>query len=529
MRSSPRVPKKPLPLGRSRATPGCGEPGVSQLSWSLHRNLELFHQRLMDSSDLVFREFTVGAHRLPAALIFVDGLVDKTMIDEHILEALMLKSLSKVEKLDSGCTGAQEVMQCLKERAVSVGEVRASREVEDMVIFILSGDTVFLVEGADYALVINTRGWKMRGLQEPVNEPTVRGPKEGFSETLRVNTALLRRHVRDPRLVVAGLRLGRRSQTDCALCFVEGLTNQELVTEVRKRLETIDIDFVQETGDIEQFIEDSFLSPFPQLQHTERPDKAAAALMEGRVVILVDGTPFVLLAPATFSQFFQSTEDYYQRWEISSFLRALRVVASYLATFAPALYVALVSYHPGLLPGPLALSIAASREGMPLPILLEALAMEFFFEVFREAGTRLPRAVGQTVGIVGGLIIGEAAVMARLVSPATVIVVAVTAMASFVIPAYDLAISFRLLRFPILLAGGILGLFGVMLSFILINIHMVALKSFGTVYLSAFVPYRPRSWRDLLVRAPLRALQERPEMLGPRDKRRQVNRKESGW
>lgn len=525
---SRRVPKKPLPLRPTGAGSQRREEAPPVLTWDLGHNLQILKQVLAESSDVVFREFAVGSRSLPAAVVFVDGLIDKQMLDEDLLEALMLE-LALVERAGSGCLAPEDVMTCLKNRGVTAGEVRASREVEDIITFILSGDTAFLVHGANYVLIINTRGWKMRGLEEPVNEPTIRGPKEGFSETVRVNTALVRRHIRDPRLKIEGMRLGRRSRTDCAVVFIEGVTNPDLVAEVRRRLATIDIDFIMETGDIEQMLEDSALSPFPQVQHTERPDKAAAALLEGRVAILVDGTPFALLAPATFSQFFQSPEDYYQRWELSSFLRLLRVFASYVATFTPALYVALVSYHPGLLPTPLALSMAASREGMPLPVVLEALAMEFFFEVFREAGTRLPRAVGQTVGIVGGLIIGEAAVMARLVSPATVIVVALTAMASFVIPTYDLAIAFRLLRFPLLIAAGILGLFGVMLGFIIINIHMVALNTFGTVYLSSFVPYQPQAWRDLLIRGPVRTLRHRPEMVHPQDEVRQASRKESGW
>lgn len=525
---SRRVPKKPLPLYRASAGNQVKEQLPPALTWNLEHNLQILKQAMAESCDVVFREFAVGSRSLPAAVIFIDGLVDKQMLDRDILEALMLE-LALVETAGAGCLAAENVMAYLKKRAVAAGEVRESRKVEDIITFVLSGDTAFLVQGANYALIVNTRGWKMRSLEEPVNEPTIRGPKEGFSETVRVNTALLRRHVRDPRLKIEAMRLGRRSRTDCAVAFIEGVVNPDLVTEVRRRLTTIDIDFIMETGDIEQMLEDSVLSPFPQIQHTERPDKAAAALMEGRVAILVDGAPFALLAPATFSQFFQSPEDYYQRWELASFLRLLRVFASYVATFTPALYVALVSYHPGLLPTPLALSFAASREGMPLPIVVEALAMEFFFEVFREAGTRLPRAVGQTVGIVGGLIIGEAAVMARLVSPATVIVVALTAMSSFVIPAYDLAIAFRLLRFPLLIVAGILGLFGVMLGFILINIHMVALNTFGTVYLSSFVPYQPRAWKDLLVRGPVRTLRHRPEMLRPQDEIRQANRKESGW
>lgn len=521
----PKPPKKPLPL--VQAPPRGREEAVPRLGTRLSHNLELLGRYLGGSDDVVFRRFEVAGQPLPGAAIYVDGLVRRDAVDEEILKPVMLELAMARER--NGCLAAGEVLACLERRAITVGELRRTSEVEEILVAVLSGDAAFLVEGTAWALILNTRGWPSRAVEEPITESLVRGPRDGFTETLRTNTALLRRHLRDPHFKIKQFRVGRRSQTDCALAYVEGIVRPEVVEEVRKRLETIDIDHVTETGELEQLIEDSPFSLFPQVQYSERPDKVVAGILQGRVAILVDGTPFVIMAPSVFGHFFTSPEDYYERWLIGSLLRFLRIAGSYVATFLPAIYVALTSYHPGLWPTPLAMAIAATRQGIPFPAVVEALIMEMAFELLREAGARLPRPIGETIGIVGGIIIGDAAVRSRLVSPIMVVIVALTAIASFAIPAYNLAISFRILRFPLTVAAGVLGLYGVVLGFIIINVHMVCLKSFGVVYLSPFVPYRRNDWKDAFFRAPIRALTGRPVMLRPLDRRRQLNRKRGGW
>jgi spore germination protein len=294
---------------------------------------------------------------------------------------------------------------------------------------------------------------------------------------------------------------------------MHGVIHPDLVEEVKRRLESLDIDDAPESGTVEQWIEDSFLSPFPQLLHTERPDKVRAALLQGKAAILLDGTPFALLLPTTFVSLIQSPEDYYERWIIGSLIRLLRYMAVFISLFFPALYVALVSFHQGMIPFKLAFSIAAAREGVPFPALIEALLMEGTLELLREAGVRLPKPIGQTIGIVGGLVIGEAAVKAGVVSPIMVIVVAVTAIASFAIPSYSAGIAFRILRFAIILAASILGLFGIILAFIMISLHLVRLTSFGIPYSAPFAPAFTHDWRDLLIRAPITFLTKRPEFM----------------
>lgn len=300
--------------------------------------------------------------------------------------------------------------------------------------------------------------------------------------------------------------------------YVDGIVNPNIVKEVNKRLASIDMDDAPETGYIEQWIEDNFLSPFPQISHTERPDKVVAALMQGKVAILLDGTPFALIAPVTFGNTLQSPEDYYERWMVASLIRILRYVGAFIAVFLPALYIAFVSYHPGMIPSKLAFSIAATREGVPFPAFVEALLMEATMELLREAGVRLPRPIGQTIGIIGGIVIGEAAVAAGIVSPIMVIIVAITAVASFSMPSYSTAIAFRMLRFGFMAAAALFGLYGVILAYIAVNIHLVNLKSLGVPYTAPFAPSLFRDWKDLVVRSPITMLSSRPQYMQTDDK-----------
>ncbi len=530
-----KVSKKPLvpqDFVRQEQPPDPNHVETIPLSTSLKHNLEQVRGVLGDNSDVVIRRFKVRSLGLDAAVLYVDGLVDFTHVLQGVFRTLMLGKWGPAEMGGEGKELpllGEAALQWVQDSLIAIGEVARIRTVDQVVATMLTANTVVLLDTCPVGLNLNIRGFATRGVDEPVTETLIRGPREGFVENIRFNTALLRRKLRDPGLKLVGLKLGARSKTDCALVYVQDIVHPDLLAEVQKRLATIDIDSVPESGIIEQLIEDSIFSPFPQVQYTERPDKVIAAVLEGRVALLVDGTPFALIMPATFPQFFQSGEDYYERWLIASFTRILRIGASYVATFAPALYVAIISYHPGILPTELALAIAATRQGVPFPAVVEALMMEIAFELLREAGARLPQPIGQTVGIVGGLIVGDAAVRAGLVSPIMIIVVAMTAIASFSIPSYNLAIGFRLLRFPLLFAAAVLGFFGLAIGFIIINVHMVSLKSFGAVYLSPMVPYRTPDWKDLFWRAPYRLMQRRPVSTKACDPVRLNPNKEKGW
>lgn len=487
-----------------------------EFSKNFEENFNKFKAYLQDSDDIVFRQFVSAVGNIKCGVIFIDGMVSKDWVQRHVILPLILEA-GQVESDKQKEINKENAAKIMLEHIVSAAEVKEAEDLDKAMLPLMSGETILVIDGYDKVIVIGTRQWEARGVQEPSTESVVRGPRDGFTETIRFNTVLLRRRVRDPNMVIKNLTVGRRSKTNVVISYIKGIANPDLVAQVEKRIKEIDIDDITESGEIEQFIEDNSLSPFPQIQNTERPDKAASAMTEGRVVVLVDGTPFALIAPSSLYQFFQSPEDFYERWIIGTLLRTLRWIGSFVATFAPALYIAIVSYHPGMLPTSLMLSVAATREPVPFPAFIEALLMEITLELLREAGARLPKAIGQTIGIVGGIIIGDAAVRAGITSPFMVIIVAATAIASFIIPSYNVAIAFRIIRFPIMLLAAVLGLYGLILGFILINIHMVLLKSFGTNYISPVAPVQIRDWKDVFGRMPLQLMRRRPEYINPID------------
>jgi spore germination protein KA/spore germination protein len=330
----------------------------------------------------------------------------------------------------------------------------------------------------------------------------------------------LRRKIRTPKLKMKPLTVGRESNTSLVICYMDDIVDPTLVEEVEQRLKKVDIDAILESGYIEELIQDSTLSPFPQIQYTERPDSVAAAILQGRVAILVDGTPMVLLVPFVFWEFLQANEDYYERFHIATLIRWLRFVFLLLSLTTPAFYVAILSFHQDMLPTSLMLSIAAAREAIPFPAIIEALIMEVTFEALREAGIRLPKAVGSAVSILGALVVGQAAVQAGIVSAPVVIVVSITGIASFTIPRYNGAIAVRMLRFPIMIAASIFGILGILASLLLMVGHLSNLRSFGVPYLSPIGPLSSQDLKDVFVRAPWPYLGDRPAYLSVQDTKR---------
>jgi len=473
----------------------------------LQSNVQYIRQMMSMAPDFVERVVLIGGGPRVCALAFLAGLSDKTQIEREIIRRIQEEG--RFEGPDSEFPAA-DVLAAMRYDTLSAQQVRGTNLWNEVVSSILDGATVLFLEGADEALVIGTESWKERNIEEPSTEALVRGPREGFTEKIETNVGLIRRGIRDVNLHFKSYTIGRRSRKPLMIAYIQGIIQPKLVEELERRLDSLDIDDAPESGIVEQWIEDSFLSPFPQLLHTERPDKVMSALLQGKAAILLDGTPFALILPTTFVSLIQSPEDYYERWWIGSLLRILRYIAMFLSLFFPALYIALVSYHQGMIPFKLAFSIASAREGVPFPAVIEALLMEGTLELLREAGIRLPKPIGQTIGIVGGLVIGEAAVRAGVVSPIMVIVVAVTAVASFSIPSYSAGITFRILRFATMLAASVLGLFGMVLAFIMISLHLARLKSFGVPYTAPFAPIFGDDWKDLIIRAPITFLKRRP-------------------
>ncbi len=467
---------------------------------------------LAGSNDVVFREFVLqGKERIPCILVAVDGMVDKNLLDQFILTPLMVD-----------LAGNQELAQVTLSNVVDITlqsllpglEIKKISKMGEAVDAILSGDSVIFFGDSTEAIDIGARGWAYRAVAEPVTESIVKGPREGFTETLRINTSLLRRKIKHPSLRMVSIKLGNLTNTDVVVTYIEKIASPDIVSEVLKRLGSINMDGVLGNGYIEEMIDDNPYSPFPQIAYTERPDVLAGKLLEGKVGIILDGTPIVLVVPAILTQFLNVNEDYYQRPVAALLFRTIRFVGAFVALLAPSIYIAVTTFHQEIIPTDLLMSISAGRQGVPVPALLEALMMMVVLEILQEAGLRLPRPLGQTIGIVGALIIGDAAVKASLVSPLMVIIIGLTAVASYAIPYYDLSIAVRLIRYPLMLLAGVLGFFGVSVGLYVIAIHLLSLRSFGVPYLSPFAPLRIRALlEDTFVRAPWWALKRRPQLM----------------
>lgn len=484
----------------------------------LETNLRQIKAILNNCSDVVCREFVFAQNvQIKLALIYTDGLADKEQVSDQIMRALALEVPMAVPGQE--ITRAR-ALEFIKQRGLCIHQIKETGKLDDVIRAILSGDTVLLVDGHATAIINGARGWERRAITDPEAEPTVRGPRESFVESLRVNTSLIRRRIKSPNLKIEALRLGEVTDTEMAVIYIEGIVNDKLVAEVKSRLERIQIDGILESGYIEELIEDNPWSLFPTVNHTEKPDRVAAMLLEGRVAILVDGTPFVLTVPSLFIEHLQAGEDYYERFIFSSAVRLIRFMAVIISLTLPSLYIAVTSFHHELLPTALLLSIAAQREAVPYPVLIEVLIMEIAFELLREAGIRLPRPIGQAVSIVGALVIGEAAVRAGLVAASTVIVVAATGIASFVL-SYNISIAFRLLRFKMMILSATLGLFGLISGLAIIGIHLCTLRSFGVPYLSPVVPTTGVDLKDVIFRAPWWAMFSRPRLIARQNQKRQ--------
>ncbi|MFD1736482.1 spore germination protein [Bacillus salitolerans] len=474
---------------------------------------------LGNCKDIIVREFVLGEQgKQSLAVIYVDGLVNQTLIQDFILKTLMIDI--RATSIDDSSILNFKQKEIIEKFSLAVSELNEVKTYGDIYNSILSGDTVILLNGWDCGFSVGSKGWDKRAVEEPSSQTTVRGPKEGFTETLRTNTALIRRRIKDPNLRIDHMQVGQRTKTDIAIAYIHGLATDSIVKELKDRINRIEVDSILESGYIEEFIQDETYSPFPTIYNSERPDAICGGILEGRIGIIVDGTPFVLLAPAIFVQFFQSPEDYYQRSDISILLRLLRVMSFLLALLVPSAYIAVTTFHQEMLPTTLLISLAAQREGVPFPAFVEALLMEITFEIIREAGIRMPRAVGSAISIVGALVLGQAAVEAGIVSATMVIVVSLTAISSFVLPEFNLSISIRILRFMFMILAASFGLFGIILGLIVMITHLVNLRSFGVPYLTPMAPYIREDQKDAIIRLPHWALGTRPRLISQQDSKR---------
>lgn len=469
---------------------------------------------LPDNKDIVLRPVVIGTSPgIDSFIVFVDGLVDKS-VQNLLIQALMFLT-ARFEAPEKG-----NMASYVKERLLPGNQVSVQAKFRDILDAVNYGDTALFLEGCNQAVLVETKGWEHRGVEKPVTEQAVRGPQDSFAENLRVNTALIRKLVKDENLITEIYPVGSRNRANVAVMYLRDLANPSLVAEVKRRVAGVRTDLLLDSGMLEEFIQDHPYSLLPTVMSTERPDKAASGIMEGRVALVVDGSPFVLIVPCTIFEMLHTGEEHYSRWQFGTFIRYLRVVAFSLTFLLPGLYLAIVLFHQEMIPTELLLAIASSREKVPFPSIVEVIMMEISFELIREAGLRIPGFMGSTIGIVGALILGQAAVQANIVSPVLVIVVAVTGLASFAIPYYSLAFALRIYRFFYIMMGATLGFFGISVGLFAQIVLMANMKSFGVPYLAP-TGYKTFTGSDGFTRLPV-FLQERlPEYLKPRESKRQ--------
>lgn len=483
------------------------------VSKKLDENILWWKQQFSDCADIKMRPMCLGKDmNVRAFLSYIEVTGGKNMMEDSLLG----KMLSRLNIMENAT-----LYEALQENGLGISDATPFAKMSEAASGMLTGDTILFVDGFDRALKIPDKGYPGMSLQETESEKAIRGSNEGFGGSIKQNTALIRKRLRSVDLKVAECKCGRRTSTNVDLMYLNGIVRPEIVSEMQQRLNGFEIDGIGDSGVIEQLTETQWFSPFPQFQTTRRPDRAVMALLEGRGVLLADNSPEALIFPTDYNSFIKTTDDYYTRWEIATFTRALRYVAAFLSMILPGLYLAMTNFHTQLLPTKLLLSFAAARQGVPFPGVVEVLLMELSFELLREAGVRLPGAMGNTIGIVGGLIIGQAAVDANIVSPMVVIVVAFTALCSFAIPNEDFATAFRLLKFAFIGLSAALGFYGFLLGLLVLLIHLAQLKSFGMPYLMPFVGADLNDYqdeRDTLVRPPLQVLPRRPFYANPKNR-----------
>lgn len=483
-----------------------------KISNDLRKNIRYVETVMEDCNDLIKKEFSIGKKRnIKIYVVYMDGLVNTEMIQESVIKPLLIEPLvSTKEAMD------QWMIESADRKRIAA--------MEEALTGILSGNTVVFIDGEEQAVLISSKMPPTRGVQNADQEVAMVGPKDSFNESLRTNTALVRRRIRDTRLKVVQKQIGTRSKTDYALMYIDDLVQKDVLEQVKAQMELICVDGVLDSGMLQQFLEKNTKTPFPTYQLTQRPDKTASGLLEGRIAVIVDNSPMALLLPVTMNVFFQASDDYYNRWETATFARFLRYISAFLAVGLPGFYVALASYHPEVLPTPFLLALISAREGVPFPVVVEVLLMELSFELLREAGIRLPGQLGGTIGVVGGLIVGQAAVDAHIVSTIVVIVVALTAIASFSIPNEIFTGAFRLLKFFLIAMCAFWGLYGFFLGCLAVFVHLFRLESYGVPYMYPTTAKRgdkTTAFQDYVIRTPLQNMKFRPQFTKYGARRRQ--------
>ena len=491
------------------------------ISKQLDINIEILKTLFDGAGDIVQKEFTLRRIQgnIRIYVVYVDGLVDRKVIEDGVIKPLLY---------EWRLTDGRDLMESILHRETHTVDINKESSFDKAILGLLKGDTAIFIQGYDQVLIVSTKKYPLRGISENDTEGGLRGPRDSFNESFRFSTALIRRRIRDPRLKVEQGSIGQRSQTDYGIMYIKDLADPKLVENIREKLQAYDIDGIFDSGMAEHLMEDNWYSVFPMFQATTRPDKVASGILEGRVAVVFDNSPEVVLAPCNFNMLLQASDDYYNRWAVGSFSRLIRYLAAFLSITLPGLYIAVTVFHSEMLPTKLLYAIASARSMVTFPIVVEMIIMEFLFELLREAGIRLPGPLGNTIGIVGGLIVGQSAVEAGIVSTIVVIVVALSAIASFAIPNEEFVSVYRLMKFFIIITSAFLGLYGFILGLLVLAIHLSELKSFGVPYMMpAVAGDSDKSWAksDFVFRAPIRKMGKRPIWANPDNRERLKEKK----
>lgn len=485
---------------------------------TLAENEQLLRAVFRDCGDIEFRSFDAGNHK--ALLVYLEGMADTSNLERNVIKPLMSQTGPA-----NGNTGSQtsvfSTMKVVSERVLGASSVTVLSKASAAIDTVMTGNALLLLDGLSDGLSISAVKYVKRQVSGPETEYVTRGPNEGFNETLTDNIVLIRRRTRDTNLKIRIVRVGERTKTSIAVLYVANLVKPGLVEEIERRIGLISVDRVVASANIEEFLVEHPWSPFPQSQTTERPDKVLASLYEGRVGILVDGTPATMLLPCTYNILMQAVDDYTLQPIIASSIRFARNVSAFIAVYLPAIYVAVISYHPGMLPTTMAISVAELRSRTPFPSFLEAFVMETLLELFQEAVLRLPKKLAGAASMIGAFVIGTTVVEAGLINPLLVVVIATTAIASYSMPSFAFSMALRWVRIPMLLLSSLLGLYGVILGVLAVTVHLCSLRSFGESYLGGtFNIDLLTDWKDSVVRFPNKLLKGRPKEFGAQDQTR---------
>ncbi|WP_084064628.1 spore germination protein [Paenibacillus stellifer] len=502
-----------VPYGHSETSQAAGENPALALSDSLDETLARFRKVFGNDGTIRIRVIENPGGGFRCGLLYIDGMIDRLILQEGVIKPIINYSLPEGREM-----APSVLLEEVRSRIISAAEVRATADMSEAISAAVSGHSLLFIDGHAGALIIGTQGWESRAISDSMTEKTIRGSREGFTETLSVNLSMIRRRVQEPDLKFLFMEVGRRSRTPLCICYLESLAPPAILKELQQRLNELDIDHILDTGYLAELIRDEPYSPFDTIGSTERPDTLVGKLMEGRVGVLIEGTPFALTLPFLFIENFQASEDYYINYYFASFNRLLRLGGGLLSISIPAIYLAWVTYAQEMVPTKLLLSIAASRMAVPFPTIVEAVLMILTFEILREAGARIPTSIGQAVSIVGALVLGQAAVDARIVSAPMVIVVGVTGITTLLNP--RLTGPLLVVRFLLLFCTFFLGLYGFFLGMLGLLIHLMSLRSFGTPYMLGTSSITPEDIKDTAVRAPWWDMRVRPAMTGLRNMRR---------